>query len=38
MHKTTAKGEALLDRILKNTSFTGAQPAEDNSITIEEVP
>ena len=38
MHRTTAEGEALLDRILKNTSFTGAQPAEDNSITIEEVP
>ena len=36
-HKTTAKGEALLDRILENTSFTETLPATGSS-SHEEVP
>ena len=36
-HKTTAEGEALLDRILKNTSFTETLPAAGSS-SHEEVP
>ena len=31
MHKTTSKAEALLDRILENTSFTEALPLEEPS-------
>jgi hypothetical protein len=30
-HKTTAEGEALLDRILENTSFTETLPAAESS-------
>ena len=30
-HKTTAEGEALLDRILENTSFTKTLPAVESS-------
>ena len=29
-HKTTAEGEALLDRILENTSFTETLPAVES--------
>ena len=36
-HKTTAKGEALLDRILGNISFTETIPAAGSS-SHEEVP
>ena len=36
-HKTTAEGEALLDRILENTSFTETLPAAESS-SHEEVP
>ena len=31
MHKTTAEGEALLDRILENTSFTEILPSAETS-------
>ena len=31
MHKTTSEAEALLDRILENTSFTEALPLEEPS-------
>ena len=37
MHKTTPEGEALLDRILKNTSFTKTLPLVEPS-SCEEVP
>ena len=37
MHKTTSKAEALLDRILENTSFTEALPLEEPS-NHEEAP
>ena len=30
-HKTTAEGDALLDRILENTSFTETLPAAESS-------
>jgi hypothetical protein len=36
-HKTTAEGEALLDRIRENTSFTETLPAAE-SLSHEEVP
>ena len=36
-HKTIAEGEALLDRILENTSFTETLPAVESS-SHEEVP
>jgi hypothetical protein len=36
MHKTTSEGEALLDRILENTSFTDALPIAEPS-SCEEV-
>jgi len=36
-HKTTAEGEALLDRILDNTTFTKTLPAVEFS-SHEEVP
>ena len=36
-HKTTDEGEALLDRILENTSFTETLPAAESS-SHEEVP
>ena len=36
-HKTTAEGEALLDRILENTSFTETLPGAGSS-NHEEVP
>ena len=37
MHKTTSEAEALLDRILENTSFTEALPLEEPS-SHEEAP
>ena len=37
MHKTTPEGEALLDRILENTSFTETLPSVEPS-SCEEVP
>jgi hypothetical protein len=36
-HKTTAKGEALLEHILENTSFTKSLPVVEPS-SHEEVP
>ena len=36
-HKITAEGEALLDRILENTSFTKTLPAAESS-SHEEIP
>ena len=36
-HKTTTEGEALLERILENTSFTETLPAAESS-SHEEVP